>query len=456
VKRERVRHILTTVPTGSEITVKGWVRTCRKVKDLLFVEINDGSDIESLQVVAETSLAGYSQLASLTTGASLAVSGTLMESPAAGQRVELHAKDVEVYGPADAASYPLQKKRHSFEFLREIAHLRPRTNTFGAVFRVRNCLAHAVHTFFQRREFLYVTTPIITANDCEGAGELFHVTTLDPLKGASDYSDDFFGKRASLTVSGQLEGELFATALDRIYTFGPTFRAENSNTSRHLAEFWMVEPEAAFSDINDNMDLAEDFLKFIITAVLDECPKDMAFFDKRIKPGLIGMLESILSSNFERMTYTNAVDLLIQSKENFEYPVKWGSDLKSEHERFLTEKKIGRPVILTDYPRTLKPFYMYCNDDNKTVRGMDVLVSGIGEIIGGSEREYRLDLLLDRMKELHLNEEEYGWYLDTRRFGTVPHSGFGLGFERAVQFVTGMENIRDVIPFARTPKNLKF
>ncbi|MDA3901386.1 MAG: asparagine--tRNA ligase [Spirochaetes bacterium] len=456
MKRERVRHILTTVPTGSEITVKGWVRTCRKVKDLLFVEINDGSDIESLQVVAETSLAGYSQLASLTTGASLAVSGTLMESPAAGQRVELHAKDVEVYGPADAASYPLQKKRHSFEFLREIAHLRPRTNTFGAVFRVRNCLAHAVHTFFQRREFLYVTTPIITANDCEGAGELFHVTTLDPLKGASDYSDDFFGKRASLTVSGQLEGELFATALDRIYTFGPTFRAENSNTSRHLAEFWMVEPEAAFSDINDNMDLAEDFLKFIITAVLDECPKDMAFFDKRIKPGLIGMLESILSSNFERMTYTNAVDLLIQSKENFEYPVKWGSDLKSEHERFLTEKKIGRPVILTDYPRTLKPFYMYCNDDNKTVRGMDVLVSGIGEIIGGSEREYRLDLLLDRMKELHLNEEEYGWYLDTRRFGTVPHSGFGLGFERAVQFVTGMENIRDVIPFARTPKNLKF
>lgn len=456
MKRERIKHVLSIVEVGSRITVKGWVRTCRKVKDLIFIEINDGSDIESLQVVAEPKIEEYKQLSELTTGSSLSVTGTLVESPAAGQRVELNAEEAEIYGLTDASSYPLQKKRHSFEFLREIAHLRPRTNTFGAVFRVRNSLAHAVHSFFQQREFLYVNTPIITANDCEGAGELFHVTTLDPLKQNKDYGDDFFGKKASLTVSGQLEGELFATALDRIYTFGPTFRAENSNTSRHLAEFWMVEPEAAFNDINDNMDLAEDFLKHIILSVLDECPKDMDFFDKRIKPGLIKNLEKIVSSKFERMTYTEAVKTLIDSKEKFNYKVEWGCDLQSEHERFLVEKKIGSPIILTDYPRTLKPFYMYCNSDNKTVRGMDVLVPGVGEIIGGSEREYRLDLLLDRMKELNLNEEDYDWYIDTRRFGTVPHSGFGLGFERAVQFVTGMENIRDVIPFARTPKNLKF
>lgn len=461
MQRSFIKDLLRDGSPGSRVLVKGWVRTRREGRGLCFIEINDGSVITNIQVVAVESMPGYGEVIRLSTGSSLAVTGELVESPAKGQRFEIRADSVEVYGRTDPAEYPLQKKNHSFEFLREIAHLRPRTNTFGAVFRVRNALAAAIHEFFQERGFFYVQTPIITASDCEGAGELFTVTTLDLLNvpvggGAVDFSGDFFGRKTGLTVSGQLEGELLATALDRIYTFGPTFRAENSNTSRHLSEFWMVEPEMAFAGLDDDIALAEDFLKHIIVRCLERCPEDMAFFDDRIQKGVIGMLEGVARSSFEVITYTEAVELLERSGEPFEFPVAWGDDLQSEHERYITEKKFKRPVVVVDYPAAIKAFYMKLNDDRRTVRAMDVLVPRIGEIIGGSEREDRYDVLIDRMREVGLNPDDYSWYLDIRRFGTVPHAGFGLGFERTVQFVTGMQNIRDVIPFPRTPGNAEF
>jgi len=461
MQRSFIKDLLRDGSPGSRVLVKGWVRTRREGRGLCFIEINDGSVITNIQVVAVESMPGYGEVIRLSTGSSLAVTGELVESPAKGQRFEIRADSVEVYGRTDPAEYPLQKKNHSFEFLREIAHLRPRTNTFGAVFRVRNALAAAIHEFFQERGFFYVQTPIITSSDCEGAGELFTVTTLDLLNvpvggGAVDFSGDFFGRKTGLTVSGQLEGELLATALDRIYTFGPTFRAENSNTSRHLSEFWMVEPEMAFAGLDDDVALAEDFLKHIIVRCLERCPEDMAFFDDRIQKGVIGMLEGVARSSFEVITYTEAVELLERSGEPFEFPVAWGDDLQSEHERYITEKKFKRPVVVVDYPAAIKAFYMKLNDDRRTVRAMDVLVPRIGEIIGGSEREDRYDVLIDRMREVGLNPDDYSWYLDIRRFGTVPHAGFGLGFERTVQFVTGMQNIRDVIPFPRTPGNAEF
>jgi asparaginyl-tRNA synthetase len=454
-------QLLQTDTEKKDVCVKGWVRTVRDGKGFSFIELNDGSCLKNMQIVAPESLENYSVVSSLPTGSSCAVYGDLVSSPAAGQKYEVKAHRIEIYGLADPELYPLQKKRHSFEFLRDIAHLRPRTNSFGAVLRLRSALSFAVHSFFNERGFFYVHTPIITASDCEGAGEMFKVTTLDlekiPKKdGVVDYSHDFFGKKAGLTVSGQLEGELLATALGKIYTFGPTFRAENSNTSRHLSEFWMIEPEVAFAEIEDNMNLAEEFLKYIFNYCLTHCAEDLSFFDERIKPGTIKNLESIAQSKFARITYTDAVNILIKSKVAFEYPVAWGKDLQSEHERFITEKEFNCPVIVTDYPKEIKAFYMRQNDDGKTVRAMDVLVPGVGEIIGGSEREYRYDILVSRMKELGLNADDYWWYLDTRRFGTVPHAGFGLGFERVVQFISGMQNIRDVIPFPRAPKNAEF
>lgn len=453
-----VSELLAMTPPA-EVCCAGWVRTKRETKGLLFLEINDGSSQGSLQLITSDENL-IQQCKPLSTGASASFSGTLKESPAKGQRVELHFNSVEILGTADPENYPLQKKQHSFEFLREIAHLRPRTNTFGAMFRLRSRAAFIIHRFFQQQGFFYVNTPIITANDCEGAGEMFGVSTLSPdefRRGEADlWQSDFFGTRASLTVSGQLEGELLASALGKIYTFGPTFRAENSNTSRHLSEFWMVEPEASFNEIGENMDLAEAFLKYLFTSILAECPGEMEFFDTRIRPGIRAELEKLALASFERITYTEAVDILLKSDEKFEYPVSWGADLQSEHERYLVEKKFKSPVIVTDYPREIKAFYMYCNDDEKTVRGMDVLVPGVGEIIGGSQREHRLDVLLSRMQQSGLDEKDYWWYLDTRRFGSVPHSGFGLGFERVLQYVSGMENIRDVIPFPRTPKHLMF
>ncbi len=441
--------------------IKGWVRTKRDSKGFSFLEINDGSCMRNIQVIADETIPDYHKAVELSTGSSVAVTGVLVESPGKGQKNEIKAQEITVYGTADPETYPLQKKRHSFEFLREIAHLRPRTNTFGAVFRVRNALSFAIHSFFQERGFVYVHTPIITASDCEGAGEMFKVTTLDlaniPVKDSEiDFSEDFFGAKAGLTVSGQLEGELLATALGNIYTFGPTFRAENSNTSRHLSEFWMVEPEMSFADIKDDINLAEDFLKYIFAFCLKNCAEDMEFFDTRIQNGIVKNLEDIIKSNFEVITYTEAVQILKESGEKFEYPVDWGKDLQSEHERYITEKKIKKPTIVINYPKEIKAFYMKVNEDNKTVRAMDVLVPGIGEIIGGAEREERYDVLTNRMKDCGLNPDDYWWYLDIRRYGTVPHAGFGLGFERTIQFITGMQNIRDVIPFPRTPKNAAF
>lgn len=461
MKRTTVRECLSASSPSGDILIKGWVRTTRDAKGFRFIEINDGSHIKNLQVIANDTLENYSAVLALTTGASLGVQGSLVASPASGQAWEVHAKEIIIYGLADPETYPLQKKRHSFEFLRDIAHLRARTNTFGAVLRLRSEISFAIHSFFHDRGFAYVHTPIITSSDCEGAGEMFQVTTLDLAQpprsaGAIDYSQDFFGAKSHLTVSGQLEGELLATALGKVYTFGPTFRAENSNTSRHLSEFWMIEPEVAFAELEENMDLAEDFLKYIFSWCLTRCPDDIAFFDERIKPGIRDNLTKIVDSPFKRITYTEAVEILLASGEKFEYPIEWGRDLQSEHERYLTEKKFGTPVIVTDYPKEIKAFYMRLNDDGKTVRAMDVLVPGVGEIIGGSEREYRYDLLTARMEELHLDPKDYWWYLDTRRFGTVPHSGFGLGFERVIQFVTGMQNIRDVIPFPRAPKSAAF
>jgi asparaginyl-tRNA synthetase len=449
---------------GKQVQVQGWVRTRRDSKGgFSFLEINDGSCFGNLQVIAEQSLPNYeSEIRKLTTGCSVSVAGTVRASPAKGQATELSAERVTVHGWADAEHYPLQKKQHSFEFLRTIAHLRPRTNTFGAVTRVRNCVCRSIHAFFQEQGFLYVHSPIITASDCEGAGQLFRVTTLDWARpprnpqGEIDFSQDFFGRPTYLTVSGQLEAEVFACSLGKVYTFGPTFRAENSNTSRHLAEFWMVEPEMAFFELADNMDLAEAFLKRIFRDVLEQCGEDMGFFQERIEPTAIRTLQAIVDSQFVRLSYTQAIDLLQNSGQKFEFPVSWGCDLQSEHERWLTEQHFHRPVILFDYPRSLKPFYMRVNDDGRTVRAMDVLVPRVGEIIGGSQREERLDILEDRMREQKLDPQVYWWYLDLRRFGTVPHSGFGLGLERTVQFITGMGNIRDVIPFPRVPGSAEF
>ena len=459
--RTKIRELLQREAAGGDVLVQGWVKTRRSSKSVSFIQVSDGSSLQDIQVVADASLPNFQEVDSLTTGCSVSVVGSLVESPARGQRYEIQAKSVEIIGGADPDTYPLQKKRHTPEFLREIAHLRPRTNTFGAMARVRNALAFAIHRFFQERGFLFIQAPMITASDAEGAGAMFRVTTLDlnnlPTKdGIVDSEEDFFGKPAFLTVSGQLEAEIFALAMSDVYTFGPTFRAENSNTSRHLAEFWMVEPEVAFCDLDGLADLAEDFLKYIFAHVLENCSSDMEFFNRWYDNDAISTLESIVASNFERLSYTEAVRLLEQSGERFEFPVSWGSDLQSEHERYLTEKKIGKPVIVTDYPKEIKAFYMRLGDDGQTVRAMDVLVPRIGEIIGGSQREERGEVLLTRMKEIGLEEENYWWYLDLRNYGTVPHAGFGLGFERTVQFVTGVSNIRDVIPFPRTPKSAEF
>jgi asparaginyl-tRNA synthetase len=448
---------------GKKAQVQGWVRTRRDSKGgFSFLELNDGSSFGNLQVVADGKLPNYeTEVKKLSVGSSVSIVGEVRKSPAKGQATELHAESVTVQGSADPEAYPLQKKGHSFEFLRTIAHLRPRTNTFGAVARVRNSICRSIHDFFQEQGFLYVHPPIITASDCEGAGQMFKVTTLDLAKiprqeSAVDFTQDFFGKPAFLTVSGQLEAEIFACAVGKVYTFGPTFRAENSNTPRHLAEFWMVEPEMAFFDLNDNMDLAEAFLKRIMRDALQRCPEDMKFFNERIDSTVLSTLDSIINSEFVRISYTEAIDILQKSGQSFEFPVAWGNDLQSEHERYLTEQAFKRPVILYDYPKTIKAFYMRLNDDGKTVRAMDVLVPRVGEIIGGSQREERFEVLEERMKEMNLNPESYWWYLDLRRYGTVPHSGFGLGLERTVQFVTGMANIRDVIPFPRTPGSAEF
>ena len=463
MKRIKIAELFAKAPelTGQEVCVKGWVRTHRGNKYVQFVALNDGSTIRNIQIVFDMNAFTDEQLKPLTTGAACHVDGILVESQGKGQTIEIQAKQLEIYGTADPEAYPLQKKGHSLEFLREIAHLRPRTNTFSAVLRVRSTLAYAIHRYFQERGFYYLNTPLITASDCEGAGAMFQVTTMDlnnvprTEEGAIDYSGDFFGKPTALTVSGQLEGELGATALGAIYTFGPTFRAENSNTPRHLAEFWMIEPEVAFIDINENMDLAEDFLKYCIRYALDHCRDDIEFLSEHYDKELINRLESVVNTEFVRLTYTEGIKILEESGHKFEFPVKWGVDLQSEHERFLVEKHFKRPVILTGYPKEIKAFYMKLNDDGSTVRAMDVLFPAIGEIIGGSEREENYDKL-GRIEEMNIPMKDMWWYLDTRRFGTVPHSGFGLGFERLVLFVTGMTNIRDVIPFPRTPKSAEF
>lgn len=448
---------------GSIAQVRGWVRTRRDSKGgFSFIEVNDGSCFGNLQIIADSSLPNYStDIPTLTVGSSVIVTGEIKASAGQGQATELFAHEVRIIGTASATDYPLQKKQHTFEKLREWAHLRPRTNTFGAVTRVRNRLSHATHEFFQKEGFVYIHTPIITASDCEGAGQMFRVTTLPldnlpTVNGKVDHAQDFFGKPSFLTVSGQLEGEAYATALGKIYTFGPTFRAENSNTSRHLAEFWMIEPEMAFFELADNMDLAERYLKFMLSAILNDCQEDMEFFEKRIQPGLLDSLKLVLEKPFTHLSYTEAIDILLASKEKFDYPVAWGVDLQAEHERYITEKHVCGPVILYNYPKEIKSFYMRLSDDNKTVAAMDVLVPGVGEIIGGSQREERLDVLISRMEEVGLKSEDYWWYLDLRRFGTVPHAGFGLGLERMVQYSTGMANIRDVVPFPRTPGNCEF
>ncbi|MDO4319349.1 MAG: asparagine--tRNA ligase [Bacteroidales bacterium] len=462
MKRSKIAALLANPEAiGTEVDVKGWVRTRRGNKYVQFVALNDGSSIKNLQIVFDMNKFTDEQLKPITTGASIHVTGRLVESMGKGQTCEIQADTLEVYGTADE-TYPMQKKGHTLEFLRENAHLRPRTNTFGAILRVRSALAFAVHKFFNEKGFYYLHTPLITSSDCEGAGAMFQVTTL-PLNdlprtedGAVDYSQDFFGKPTALTVSGQLEGELGATAIGEIYTFGPTFRAENSNTQRHLSEFWMIEPEMAFYDINDNMDLAEEFVKYCIRYVLDHCRDDIEFLAEHYDKDLIERLEFVLHNDFVRLTYTEGVKILEESGHKFEFPVSWGVDLQSEHERYLVEKHFKKPVILTDYPKDIKAFYMKQNEDGRTVRAMDVLFPQIGEVIGGSEREADLDKLQRRIDELNIPMKDMWWYLDTRRFGTVPHSGFGLGFERLLLFVTGMTNIRDVIPFPRTPKNCEF
>ncbi|HIJ90639.1 MAG: asparagine--tRNA ligase [Desulfobulbaceae bacterium] len=453
----RIAQLLKEQPLGRTVTIQGWIRTRRDSKGFSFLEVNDGSCVANLQVIAEESLPRYQEeILRLTTGCSVRISGRLAASPAKGQAVELQAAEVEVYGWADPETYPLQKKRHSFEFLREIAHLRPRTNSLGAVARVRSALSFAVHRFFQEQGFQYIHTPIITTSDCEGAGEMFTVTTLDlsnvPRKdGRPDFSEDFFGRQANLTVSGQLEAEIYCLALGNVYTFGPTFRAENSNTSRHLAEFWMVEPEMAFCDLAQDMQVAEAFIKYLVRYVQEHCPEEIELFSNFVDKRLKGRLAAVLEHDFARITYTEAIEQLKGCGKTFNFPVAWGTDLQSEHERYLCEEVFKRPLIVTDYPKSIKPFYMRVNDDNATVAAMDILVPGLGEIIGGSQREERYDKLLGRLEEMGLNPEDYNWYLDLRRYGTVPHAGFGLGFERLIQFVSGMANIREVIPFPRTP-----
>jgi len=461
---QRISALLSGENVNESIIVHGWVRTRRDSKaGFSFIELNDGSNMKGIQVVADKELGNYeSEILHLTTGCSVKVEGKLVESQGKGQSVEIQATKIEVIGIVeDPDKYPMSKKRHTLEHLREVAHLRPRSNTIGAVARIRSSLSVATHIFFHQLGFVYLHTPIITASDCEGAGEQFLVTTLDlnsvPKKdGAIDHHDDFFGRQAHLTVSGQLNGETYASALTNIYTFGPTFRAENSNTSRHLAEFWMVEPEMAFCDLEGDMQLAEDYIKHLFRTALNDCSDDLEFFDKQVEKGKIESLQHIVNSEFERISYTEAIELLSKTKEKFEFPVSWGMDLQSEHERWLTEKHFKKPVVVYDYPKDIKAFYMRMNDDEKTVAAMDVLLPGVGEMIGGSQREERLDVLLKRMNELNLDPEDYWWYLDLRRYGTVPHAGFGLGFERAIQFVTGLSNIRDVIPFPRTPKSAEF
>jgi asparaginyl-tRNA synthetase len=459
-QRMRIRDVLAADAPGRNVSVKGWVRTVRSGKGVTFLALNDGSCLATLQVVAGPELPNFEEVARLGTGSAVSVAGRLVASPAAGQRYELQAESVEIVGPADDA-YPMQKKRHSFEYLRTVAHLRPRTNTFGAVFRVRSSLAQAIHRFFADRGFLYVHTPIITTSDCEGAGEMFRVTTMDMARppvvdGAVDYADDFFGQAAGLTVSGQLEGELFATAFSDIYTFGPTFRAENSNTARHAAEFWMIEPEMAFADLMADAALAEDFFRHLCRHVLDACREDLEFFNAHIDRGLIERVETVAGSSFAMMDYTEAVERLRKAPVAFEFPVEWGLDLQSEHERYLTEQVVGGPVFVINYPKDIKAFYMRQNEDGRTVAAMDLLVPKVGEIIGGSQREERLDLLVARMREVGIVPDDLWWYLDTRRWGSCPHAGFGLGFERLIMYLTGMENIRDVIPFPRTPRHAEF
>jgi len=455
MKSDHIKTLVQDPAVGSGVTVAGWLRTRRDSSGFSFLEVNDGSCLANIQVIADKNLANYeSEIKKLTTGCSIVVRGELKESPAKGQRVEILADSIEVVGWADPEHYPLQKKRHSFEFLREIAHLRPRTNALGGVARVRSRLSYAIHEFFQRRGFHQIHTPVITTSDCEGAGEMFQVVTEQELNEGSPQSDglnSFFGRRAGLTVSGQLQAEVFAQALGSVYTFGPTFRAENSHTSRHLAEFWMLEPEMAFCNLDCNMDLAEEMLKYLLNDVVEHCQEDMALFDKFIEKGLIDKLRHVIDNDFVRVSYSDAVEELLKSGRRFEFPVSWGVDLQSEHERYLTEEAYRLPLIVTDYPASIKPFYMRVNDDPTTVAAMDILVAGIGEIVGGSQREERHDVLLGRMQEAGIDEEEYQWYLDLRRYGTTPHSGFGLGFERLVQFVTGMHNIRETIPFPRTP-----
>ena len=461
--KKRIIEVLRIGKIEKKITVQGWVRTKRELKEFAFMEVSDGSSLANLQVVLNHDLLNYENIIKrLNTGASVEVTGILVESPAKGQRIELKATQVEICGECDPETYPLQKKRHSFEFLRTISHLRGRTNTLGAVMRVRNACATAIHTFFQEKGFIWVHTPIITASDCEGAGELFTVTNfnLDKLvtqqKNKIDYEEDFFGRKAYLTVSGQLEAEIMAMSFQNVYTFGPTFRAENSNTSRHLAEFWMVEPEIAFCDLEGDQDLAEEFLKYIFNFVLEKCPEDMEFFNKRINNTVLSNADNIINNTFERITYTEAINLLEKTTKKFEFPVKWGIDLQSEHERYLAEELFKKPVIVTNYPKDIKAFYMRLNDDQKTVAAMDILAPNIGEIIGGAQREERLDVLEARIEEMNIQADDLWWYLDLRRYGTVPHAGFGLGFERLVQFMTGMDNIRDVIPFPRTPMSAEF
>jgi len=464
LKRTKIKELLAAKP-GIEVLAKGWVRTKRGNKQVKFIALNDGSTINNIQIVANAELFDEELFKKITTGASLSVRGKLVESMGSGQAVEIQATDIQVLGECDPMRFPLQKKDTTLEYLRSVAHMRLRTNTFGAVLRIRNQMAYAIHTFFNQKGFVYLHTPLITESDAEGAGDMFQVTTLDlknipqDKKGNVDFSKDFFGKKTSLTVSGQLEGELGATAVGEIYTFGPTFRAENSNTPRHLAEFWMIEPEMAFYDINDNMELAEEFVKFLVQWALDHCLDDLQFLNDKYDDGLIERMRSVLGIAFQRVTYTEAVDILEKAIANgvqFEYPVHWGTDFQSEHERYLVEKHFGKPVILIDFPKDIKAFYMKQNEDGRTVRGMDVLFPKIGEIIGGSEREASLEKLEQRIDELGMSRKNLEWYIDTRRYGSVPHSGFGLGFERLLLFVTGMSNIRDVIPFPRTPKNAEF
>ena len=446
---------------SKEVTISGWIRTLRASNAFGFIEINDGSFFKNIQVVFDNKLENFKEISKLPISSSVSVIGTLVATPDAKQPFEIQAKEVIVEGMSNS-DYPLQKKRHTVEYLRTIAHLRPRSNLFSAAFRVRSVAAYAIHKFFQDRNFVYAHSPIITGSDCEGAGEMFRITTLDlndvpkTEDGKVDYSQDFFGKEANLTVSGQLNAEIMALAFRNVYTFGPTFRAENSYTGRHASEFWMIEPEIAFADLEDNMELAEDMIKYIINYVLENCPEEMEFFNSFVDKGLLERLHKIVNSEFTRITYTKAIELLLESGQKFEYPVEWGCDLQTEHERYITEQIFNAPVFVTDYPKEIKAFYMRMNEDGKTVRAMDLLVPGVGEIIGGSQREERYDLLMDRIKECGLNEEDYWWYLELRKYGTATHSGFGLGFERIIMYLTGISNIRDVIPFPRTPKNAEF